>query len=48
MMFFSTYTNDLHFSLKDRPISGEITVDYHLYMAEEKIGNYKINLEFTA
>ncbi len=48
MMFFSTYTKDLHFSLKDRPVSGKINVDYDLFMADGKIGTYKIILEFTA
>lgn len=48
MMFFSTYTNDLRVSLKDRPVSGRVYVDYDLYMADERIGEYTISLDFTA
>jgi len=48
VMFFSTYTQDLHFSLKDQPIAGNVAVEYDLFTAGEKVGNYKLNLEFTA
>lgn len=48
VMFFSTYTHDLHFSLKDQPTSGKVSINYDLYTAEEKVGNYKLSLEFTA
>lgn len=47
-MLFSTYTKNLRVSLKDRPASGEIVIEYDLYMADEQIGNYQINLDFTA
>ncbi|WP_368251890.1 DUF1934 domain-containing protein [Enterococcus sp. 2201sp1_2201st1_B8_2201SCRN_220225] len=47
-MLFSTYTKNLRVSLKDRPTSGKLLVEYDLYMADEQIGNYQINLDFTA
>ncbi|MGO3729136.1 MAG: DUF1934 domain-containing protein, partial [Enterococcus viikkiensis] len=34
-------------SLKDRPFSGISTIDYSLYMKEEKVGDYHMVLEFT-
>ncbi|KAF1303445.1 MULTISPECIES: DUF1934 domain-containing protein [Enterococcus] len=48
MMFFSTFTKDLHVSLKDRPTAGTVFVAYDLFMADEKIGEYQISLDFTA
>lgn len=48
MMYFTTYTNYLHVSLKDRPFSGKIDIDYDLLMMNEKIGEYKLSLNFTA
>lgn len=47
-MLFSTYTKNLRVSLKDRPASGKLLIEYDLYMADEQIGNYQIDLEFTA
>lgn len=47
-MLFSTYTKNLRVSLKDRPASGKLVIEYDLYMADEQIGNYQINLDFTA
>ena len=47
-MLFSTYTKNLRVSLKDCPTSGKLLVEYDLYMADEQIGNYQINLDFTA
>ncbi|MDT2753895.1 DUF1934 domain-containing protein [Enterococcus pseudoavium] len=47
MFIISTYTEKLHISLKDRPFSGLITIDYSLYMKEEKVGDYQMVLEFT-
>lgn len=48
MMFFSTFTKDLHVSLKDQPTAGTVFVAYDLFMADEKIGEYQISLDFTA
>ena len=48
VMFFSTYTNNLHFSLKDQPTYGKVSIDYDLFTAGDKIGEYKLSLEFTA
>ncbi|MDN6639153.1 MAG: DUF1934 domain-containing protein [Tetragenococcus sp.] len=48
VIFFSTYTKDLHFSLTDRPTAGKITIAYDLFMAEQKIGSYDLLLEFSA
>ncbi len=47
-MLFGTYTRNLHVSLKDRPTSGKIFIEYDLFMADELVGNYQINLDFTA
>ncbi|MDT2596029.1 DUF1934 domain-containing protein [Enterococcus dongliensis] len=47
MFIISTYAKNLHISLKDRPFSGIITIDYDLYMKEEKVGDYQMVLEFT-
>lgn len=47
-MIFGTYTRNLHVSLKDRPTSGKIVIEYDLFMADELVGNYLIDLSFTA
>ncbi|MEG1503181.1 DUF1934 domain-containing protein [Enterococcus sp. 22-H-5-01] len=47
MFIISTYAQNLHVTLKDRPFSGVINIDYALYMKEEKIGDYQLVLEFT-
>ncbi|KAF1295731.1 hypothetical protein BAU15_04125 [Enterococcus sp. JM4C] len=48
LLAIHTFTRNLRFSLKDRPISGKIVIDYDLYMAEDKIGEYLLTLDFTA
>lgn len=48
MFQIATYAHRLHFSLKDRPISGRVNVDYDLYSMNEKIGEYQFTLNFTA
>lgn len=48
MFLVTTFTNDLHVSLKDRPFSGTVMIDYALVMGGEKVGDYKLRLEFTA
>ncbi|WP_430609913.1 DUF1934 domain-containing protein [Enterococcus sp. DIV0876] len=48
MMMFHTFTHHLHVSLKDRPYSGKVDIEYDLFMAADKIGEYKLALEFTA
>lgn len=47
IFLISTYTEDLHVSLKDRPFSGIVTIDYGLYMKDAKVGDYHMVLEFT-
>lgn len=44
----STFAHNVRFSLKDQPISGNILIDYDLYSQTEKIGEYHLELEFTA
>ena len=44
----STLTHNLRVSLKDQPMSGKILVDYDLYSQTERIGEYHLELEFTA
>lgn len=48
VIFFSTYTQDLHFSLTDQPTAGKVSIEYDLFTGGEKVGNYKIALEFSA
>lgn len=48
MFQVTTYTHHLRFSLKDRPVSGRIVVDYDLFSMNEKIGEYHFTLKFTA
>lgn len=47
IFMITTYAKNLHVSLKDRPFSGIITIDYALLMKEEKVGDYHLVLEFT-
>ena len=47
MFMITTFAENLHISLKDRPFSGMITIDYSLFMKEEKVGDYHLLLEFT-
>lgn len=47
MFMITTFAEKLHISLKDRPFSGMITIDYSLFMKEEKVGDYHLLLEFT-
>lgn len=47
IFMITTYAQNLHVSLKDRPFSGIITIDYALLMKEEKVGDYHLVLEFT-
>ncbi|MBO0476385.1 DUF1934 domain-containing protein [Vagococcus sp. DIV0080] len=47
-MIIRTFTNNIRVSLKDRPYSGQVTIDYDLYGGEEKIGVYHLELNFTA
>lgn len=44
----TTFTRNLRFSLKDQPVAGSILIDYDLYSQAEKIGEYHLELEFTA
>jgi uncharacterized beta-barrel protein YwiB (DUF1934 family) len=44
----ATQTSDLHVSLKDQPVSGSIRMHYQLYSMDEKVGDYQLQLEFTA
>ncbi|MEG0254406.1 DUF1934 domain-containing protein [Vagococcus sp.] len=47
-MGIRTFTNNIRVSLKDRPFSGNILIDYDLYGGEEKLGVYHLELSFTA
>lgn len=44
----ATFTRHLHFSLKDQPIAGALLIDYDLYSQKEQIGEYHLELQFTA
>lgn len=44
----TTFTHNLRFSLKDQPVSGSIVIDYDLYSQSERVGEYHLELEFTA
>lgn len=47
-MRIKTFTTNLRVSLKDRPYSGQVVIDYDLFGGEEKIGVYHLELDFTA
>ncbi|GCF92212.1 hypothetical protein NRIC_01030 [Enterococcus florum] len=47
MFMITTNTTNLHVSLRDRPFSGVVTLDYELYMGQEKVGDYHLELKFT-
>lgn len=47
-LYISTYTNNIRVSLKDRPYSGQVVIDYDLFAGEEKLGVYHLDLTFTA
>lgn len=47
LLQITTFTRNLRFSLKDRPVSGSIMVDYDLHTQGEKLGEYHLELEFT-
>lgn len=40
-------TADLKVSYYDRPFAGRVSVDYQLYLGEQKLGTYQIRLRFT-
>lgn len=48
MMEIHTFTTNMHVSLKDQPIAGEVAIDYELFAGEEKLGVYHLRLKFTA
>ena len=48
LLQISTFTHNLRVSLKDQPMSSKILVDYDLYSQTERIGEYHLELEFTA
>ena len=48
LLQISKFTHNLRVSLKDQPMSGKILVDYDLYSQTERIGEYHLELEFTA
>ncbi|MGX6979760.1 DUF1934 domain-containing protein [Vagococcus elongatus] len=48
MMQIRTITNNLRVTLKDRPASGNVIIDYELYAGQEKLGVYHLRLKFTA
>lgn len=48
MIQIAIFTKELHVSLKDRPTAGKVRIDYDLFMGPEKIGEYYLNLDFTA
>ncbi|EPI01018.1 MULTISPECIES: DUF1934 domain-containing protein [unclassified Enterococcus] len=48
MIQMETFAKKLHVSLKDRPTSGRVIIDYDLFMSNEKVGEYHLDLDFTA
>lgn len=47
-MGIKTFTNNIRVSLKDRPFSGNVLIDYDLFGGNEKLGVYHLELSFTA
>lgn len=48
MMSIMTETNKIRVSLKDKPDSGRIQIDYDLFAGDEKLGVYHLDIEFTS
>ncbi|MGX7350611.1 hypothetical protein RU97_GL001593 [Enterococcus canis] len=48
LFHITTKTHNLRFSLKDRPVSGRIVIDYDLLSQQQLMGNYHLELDFTA
>ncbi len=48
VMWIKTFTNNIRVSLKDKPFSGSVVIDYDLHGGDEKIGVYHLELNFTA
>ncbi|MDR0921097.1 MAG: DUF1934 domain-containing protein [Lactobacillales bacterium] len=44
----TTYAKELHVSLKDTPLSGQVTLDYNLFAGEELLGEYELRLNFIS
>lgn len=44
----TTFTKDMHFSLRDTPVAGALKLDYELLAGLEKMGDYRLNLQFSA
>ena len=47
-MWIKTFTNNIRVSLKDRPYSSQVIIDYDLFGGDEKIGVYHLDINFTA
>ncbi|MGY3766368.1 DUF1934 domain-containing protein [Vagococcus vulneris] len=47
MMDIATFTNNMRVSLRDKPYSGDVTIDYDLFGGSEKMGVYHMELSFT-
>lgn len=43
-----TITNQLVWTIKDQPLSGELVVQYQLEISQQVVGDYKLRLIFTA
>lgn len=43
-----TITPKLHFRMKNRPISGELYIEYQLFASGQHVGDYQLQLLFTA
>ncbi|MGX7030793.1 DUF1934 domain-containing protein [Vagococcus zengguangii] len=43
-----TVTNNLRVTLKDKPVSGNVEIDYELHAGQDKLGVYHLRLQFTA
>ena len=44
----TTFTKDMHFSLRDTPVAGALKLDYELLAGPEKMGDYRLSLQFSA
>jgi len=48
MLQIATFTTNLRVSLKDRPVSGSILIDYDILAGDDKLGVYHFEMTFTA
>lgn len=47
LMEIETITHEMLLEFKEKPFAGKVTLHYELQMNEQKLGDYRIELQFT-